>query len=102
MAVSRMHFLIVPLASRNFRQRDTLAAKREVGTAANGETKISQTNLMSLSLCKCPQAVGGMGRRVKVEQKEAKRLRIVQTRGETRKKRSSKTQENIMRTSQLK
>lgn len=50
MAVSRMHFLIVPLASRNFRQRDTLAAKREVGTAANGETKISQTNLTSLSL----------------------------------------------------
>lgn len=85
MAVSRMHFLIVPLASRNFRQRDTLAAKREVGTAANGETKISQTNLTSLSLCKCPRAVGGLGRRVKVEQKEAKRLMTVRSREETRK-----------------
>lgn len=102
MAVSRMHFLIVSLASRDFRQRDTLASKREVGTAANGETKIPQTNLTSLSLCECPRAVGGMGHRVKMEQKEAKRLMIVQSREETREKRSSNTQENIMRTSQFK
>lgn len=75
-----MHFLIVPLASRNFRRRDTLAAKREVDTAAKGETKISQTNLTSLSVQVFPgrrwdgtQSKGGTERGKKINDRAERR-----------------------------